>query len=122
MNMQALLIRATVFVVLCLGLAIATIQRGPATAQMTQTPSVHPFTAPAPKARIEVVVLPTVTVRPTTADRAIAVRAVAVAVPRANSSGDNRVIYAVGALALPNLRMDMPYFSFGKVLPRVSKE
>ena len=122
MNMQALLIRASVFVVLCLAVAVAAIQREPATAKIAQTPSAHTFMVPATPPRIDIVVLPTVTIRPTAGDMAIAAREVVVSAPSANSGDDNPVIYAAAAPALPNLRMDMPYFSFSKVLPRVGKE
>lgn len=127
MNMQALLIRTAVFVALCLGMAIAAMQHEPTTVGTAQAPGTRSLTAPtltmpAATALVATVVLPTVNVRPTAEDMAAAAREATISADSANSGDLSHVTYAVAIPALPDLRMDMPYFSFGKVVSRANKE
>lgn len=122
MYLQALLIRAAVAVAtgLMLTLAIFANHGGqaaqPATPAATMAQSVR-------SAVSEPVTLPTIHVRPTADERAAAVA------PKQNPA---RLVIEVALPDLPaaatasaSLRgssIDMPYYSFGKVLPRIGKE
>jgi hypothetical protein len=66
----------------------------------------------------QIVTLPTVQVR-STAMHASAAKAPVVARDVAVDTHDDAGSHAATA---PTLRLDMPYYSFGKVLPRVGKE
>ncbi len=70
-------------------------------------------------AKAPIPVLPRVVVRADGAERAAAMRPNAKLEPWmvANSDGAN-----VGKIEAPRARLGMPYYSFGKVLPRISKE
>lgn len=70
----------------------------------------------APVRIAEVVTLPEVTVRPSPEDVAVA-RAEPVA-----ANADAPRPPRLGANSSPRLAFDMPYYSFGKVLPQVSRE
>lgn len=70
----------------------------------------------APERIAEIVTLPEVTVRPSQEDVALA-RATPVAASAA-APGPTRL----AANGSPRLAFDMPYYSFGKVLPQVSRE
>ncbi|HJU40011.1 MAG TPA: hypothetical protein VJ724_10595, partial [Tahibacter sp.] len=87
----------------------------------THAPVVAKAAAPAPRVapqRIaDVVSLPEVTVRPSAEDLALA-HAEPVAASRAALPGPAKFT----ANASPRLAFDMPYYSFGKVLPQVSRE
>ena len=72
--------------------------------------------AAAPQRIAEIVTLPEVTVRPSADDIALA-NAVPVA-SHARTQGPVRL----AAGSAPRLSFDMPYYSFGKVLPQVSRE
>ena len=66
--------------------------------------------------------LPTVSVRPTAAEIADAMREdSSFQVAHAISTSHTRVSRSASP-TLPSLGLDMPYYSFGKALPRVSKE
>ena len=119
MNLQALLIRASVSI--AAGLAMA------AGVALNHSRPVEAFTAtPAPTVKphaaivAQPVTLPTIHVRPTLAQR------VAASQPSA-PSGTGMVIRTAfdTATGVPTnkptagLRLDMPYSSFGKVLPRI---
>jgi hypothetical protein len=124
MNMQALLIRATVLAVLCVGLSVAMVNRHPVAQALPQTSAIAAQPVQAPIAP-EPVLLPTVVVRPSAADLAEAMRdenADSDESPTLIEAAETRTLYDTIAPALPNVRLDMPYYSFGKVLPRVSKE
>ena len=117
MNMQAVMIRGVLLVAMSLALCVAIVHRAytrpylPTTASATRAP----LGQPAP------VVLPTINVRPSAADIAAALEsdddaAVASFIEAAS-------VQKLGSRAsLPGLHLDMPYYSFGKTLPRVSKE
>jgi hypothetical protein len=118
MNMNAMLIRSSVLMVVALVMAFT------ATRQM---PSAHAQSAvarvAAPVATFDhPVELATITVRPTAADLMEA--------EADSASGDAKLIEAAATDTvyetltpnMPSLRMDMPYYSFGKALRRGVKE
>ncbi len=115
MNLQALLIRASVLIATSLILAIAVLPaRNHSPVAITKPAAAHAaFTAAMP----EPVLLPTIHVRPT-ANQLAARRSVQ---PSIQAAVPQRV-FAAPAAALSGMRLDMPYYSFGKVLPHVSKE
>jgi len=115
MNLNALLIRGAVFMVFATILAFSAI-RPVATAHAQSTPVAAIRVAAAP------VELPTITVRPSAADLIEA---------RGDAGHPARVlidavatedIYETLTPNMPSLRMDMPYYSFGKALRRGVKE
>lgn len=63
-------------------------------------------------ARAPIPVLPTVLVRASQAERAAAQRDESLVAADTRGGGSD----------LPHVHLDMPYYSFGKVLPRISKE
>lgn len=121
MNLHALLIRASVSIAAGLALTAAiALDHTKLVATVTPAP-VH--VAPATASAAAPVTLPTIHVRPSANQRlAIAVSA--------TSAGTGEIVpamYQTNDASVTNasseLRMDMPYYSFGKVLPRVgSKE
>ena len=115
MNMTSLLVRALMLTVFIAGVAtVAAVNSGDrATAPATQAIAVASTTNNA-------VELPTVSVRPTAAEIADAMREdSSFQVAHAISTSHTR---SSRAPTLPSLGLDMPYYSFGKALPRVSKE
>lgn len=124
MNMTSILTRALILVAFGAGVSIAIANRverthAPAiarTAAMANAQTALPATA--------AVVLQTISVRPSMKEMADAMTendetvSAAHAVPAANRPQYLRT----AAPTLPTLGMDMPYYSFGKALPRVSKE
>jgi hypothetical protein len=130
-NMQAVLIRAVVLLVMCLGFSVAMIGHKPAQASLAPAPVAAPahMTAAVVPAQPPMVVMPTtvlatISVRPSAAE-------VAAAMNDDTDSFDDAPIFTKAAqerplfdstVSLRSLRLDMPYYSFGKVLPRVSKE
>jgi hypothetical protein len=123
MYLQALLIRAAVAVATGLMLTAAVFINHGGQAAHAATPAAVTTAKSARSAISEPVMLPTIHVRPTAADLAAA---------SAPKQSPARLIIDV---ALPNLpaasaasslrgsSIDMPYYSFGKVLPRIgSKE
>jgi len=119
MNMTAMLIRSTVLMVVAMVLAFSAIRHTPAQAQATQ-PNHAKAVAAVAAAPVE---LPTITVRPSAED-------LIAAQDEANDdAGGGRLIdtatdtlYDAFTPNVPNLRMDMPYYSFGKALRRGVKE
>jgi hypothetical protein len=120
MNLNALLIRGAVFMALAMILAFTSPRHVPAAHAQTAT-------AEAPVAAavvLPVVELPTISVRPSAADL-MAARA-----GSEDSSGGGLMIEAAATESLyetltpnlPSLRMDMPYYSFGKALRHGVKE
>jgi hypothetical protein len=117
-NMQAVMIRGILIVAMSMALCVAVIHRAYTQPQFsTGMPTLARATLgqPAP------VVLPTISVRPTAADIASALESeddeAAAAFIEASQ------VQSLGSRAsLPGLHLDMPYYSFGKALPRVSKE
>jgi len=120
MYLQALLIRAAVAVATGLMLTAAVFtNHGGQTAQAA-TPAAT-IAKSARSAISAAVMLPTIHVRPTAADLAAA------ATPKQNPA--HFVIEvalpdlpAAASTPLRGLNVDMPYYSFGKVLPRIGKE
>jgi hypothetical protein len=125
MNMTSILTRALILVAFGAGVSIAIANRvdrthAPAAVATTTKPATIKAMAPA----LPVVELPTISVRPTTKELADAINeldddgSVARAIPATNRPQYLRTVTPT----LPTLGMDMPYYSFGKALPRVSKE
>jgi hypothetical protein len=116
MNMTSLLVRALMLTVFSTGvITVAAFSRG----ERAPTPSTQVFAARTVSDAIE---LPTVSVRPTAAEIADAMRDdSAFEVVHAFATSHTRFARAVRP-TLPSLGLDMPYYSFGKALPRVSKE
>ena len=120
MYLQALLIRAAVAVATGLMLTAAVFtNHGGHTAQAAAPAATI---AKSPRSAVsEPVMLPTIHVHPTAADLAAA------AIPKQNPA---RFVIEVALPDLPaatstplhGLNVDMPYYSFGKVLPRIGKE
>jgi hypothetical protein len=125
MNMQALTIRAVVMAVVCLALSVAMVLGRPqaassaapaapaTTATMTGTSAATPAVP---------VLLPTVSIRPSLAELSAAENAGNIHPKVTGAPGRTVARNAATAPTLPRLGLDMPYYSFGKALPRVSKE
>lgn len=121
MSMHAVLIRAAVLLVMCLGLVIALPGHQPAQGSLVPAPAIAARMATAP---LPITVLPTITVRPSAAE-------IAAAMNDDTSSFDDAPKFIKATRQQPlldttaslrGLRLDMPYYSFGKILTRVSKE
>ena len=117
MNMTSLLVRALMLAVFATGVVtVAAFNRG-------EHASAAPVaTIVAARAVSNTVELPTVTVRPSAAEIADAMREdssfqVAHAISTSHTRSSSRA-----SRTLPSLGLDMPYYSFGKAMPRVSKE
>ncbi len=124
MNMTSILTRALILVAFGAGISIAISNRVERTHAPTTTTTIAASTQTTAPV-LPVVELPTISVRPTTKELADAMNenddaddSVARAIPAANHPLYLRTVTPT----LPTLGMDMPYYSFGKVLPRVSKE
>ncbi|MGH8040736.1 MAG: hypothetical protein ACREPN_01690 [Rudaea sp.] len=120
MNLQALLIRASVLIATCLILAIATLpSRNHSPAASAKPTVAHGAIT---NATPEPVLLPTIHVRPT-ADQLAERHSVQPSAPSPMiQAAVPQRVFAAPAAALSGMRLDMPYYSFGKVLPHVSKE
>lgn len=120
MYLQALLIRAAVAVATGLMLTAAIFANHSGQAAQAATPAAT-IAKSARSAMSEPVTLPTIHVRPTADERAAA------SAPKQNPA---RFVVevalpdmpAVTSTPLHGLNVDMPYYSFGKVLPRIGKE
>jgi hypothetical protein len=114
MNMNAILIRSSILMIVALVLAFSALR--PMSSAQAQS------AVPAAKHAVAVVnapvLLPTIKVRPSAADLAEAQQADAELIEAA----DTDVVYETLAPNMPSLRMDMPYYSFGKALRRGVKE
>jgi hypothetical protein len=124
MNMHSVLIRAAVLLVMCLGLSIAMTRHKPAQANLLQAPATAVAAVTPSTAVLPIVVLPTISVRPSAAEVAAAMNGDAEesdATPSFFEAAQQQPIFAT-TVSLRSLRLDMPYYSFGKALPRVSKE
>jgi hypothetical protein len=130
-NMQAVLIRAVVLLVMCLGFSIAMIGHKPAQASLAQSPAATPARATTTVAIVQppMVVVPTtmlatISVRPSAAEIAAAMNEDSSSLddaPKFTKASQKRPLLD-STVSLRSLRLDMPYYSFGKALPRVSKE
>ena len=117
MNMNAMLIRSSVLMVVALVLVFTAAQ--PVPSAHAQSAITLPTVAVV--AHSQPIELPTITVRPSAADLREA---------QSGRSDDGTVIQATATDAIyetltpnmPSLRMDMPYYSFGKALRRGVKE
>jgi|GEM_PF-2553467 len=126
MNMTSILTRALILVAFGAGVSIAIANR----VERTHAPTVAAATARTANIQtvtpaLPVVELPTISVRPTTKELADAMNenddvegSAALAIPATIRPQYLRTVTPT----LPTLGMDMPYYSFGKALPRVSKE
>ena len=120
MNLQALLIRASVSIAAGLALTAAiAFDHAKVAVAVTPAPA---HAAPATASAAAPVTLPTIHVRPTVSQR----MAVAVSATSAATGGIVPAVYetddASAMNAASELRMDMPYYSFGKVQPRVGNK
>ena len=130
-NMQAVLIRAVVLLVMCLGFSVAMIGHKPAQASLVPAPVTTPAhmtaavaTVQSPMVALPTTVLPTISVRPSAAEIAAAMDDDSSSLddaPKFTKAGQKRPLLD-STVSLRSLRLDMPYYSFGKALPRVSKE
>jgi len=122
MNMQAVLIRGILLVAMSMAMCLAIVQRAYSHRQMPQAaPALVRASAPATLGQPAAVVLPTITVKPSVREIVAALEsnddfaaAAFIEAAQTQSVGHSGV--------LPGLHLDMPYYSFGKTLPRVSKE
>jgi hypothetical protein len=115
MNMNAMLIRSSILMVVALVLAFTAVRQMPSA--HAQSVGTHATTRAANDPHAPVL-LPTVKVRPSAADMAEAQQADAELI----EVTDGNVVYDTLSPNMPSLRMDMPYYSFGKVLRRGVKE
>ena len=115
MNMNAMLIRSSILMVVALVLAFSALRQMPSA--QAQSVGTH-ATVQAANAAHAPVLLPTIKVRPSAADLAEAQQADAELIEAANTD----VSYDTLTPNMPSLRMDMPYYSFGKALRRGVKE
>jgi hypothetical protein len=125
-NMQALLIRAVVLLIMCLGISVAMIRHNPAQASLAQAPAavsarLTTATTALPAAVLPTTVLPTINVRPSAAEIAAAMNDDTDDAPKFINASQQQPLFDA-TTSLRSLRLDMPYYSFGKALPRVSKE
>jgi hypothetical protein len=113
MNITSLLVRALMLAVFATGVVtVAAFNRN----ERAAAPSTQ---AVAARTAVE---LPTVSVRPTAAEIADAMREdSSFQVAHAISTSHTRSSRA-SSRTLPSLGLDMPYYSFGKAMPHVSKE
>lgn len=131
MSMQALLIRATFMAMLAIGLSLAMIHThaNRHSAESTQTRT-HPIThASVPKvqtthAHTNVLMLPTIHVRGDI-DQLVNVDGSDIDITSSSDrivDNEQRKLYETLTPSLHRLRLDMPYYSFGRAIPRASKE
>ncbi len=128
MSMQALLIRATFMAMLVIGLSLALIHSH-ANKHPVEVP--HAYSHPIARTGVvqaksvaaDLIMLPAIHVRASIDQRAGAENA-RDAVSRSSRVVDNesRGLYETLTPSLPKLRLDMPYYSFGRAMPRASKE
>jgi hypothetical protein len=115
MNMTSLLVRALMLAVFATGaITVAAFNHD----EHTAAPVTYAVAARNASHAVE---LPTVSVRPTAAEIADAMREdSSFQVAHAISTSHTRSSRVTPTL--PSLGLDMPYYSFGKAMPRVSKE
>jgi hypothetical protein len=125
MNMTSILTRALILVAFGAGVFIAIANRVERTHAPTIAAAATKTASTKAAPGLPVVELPTISVRPTTKELADAMTenddaegSMARAIPATNRPQYLRTVTPT----LPTLGMDMPYYSFGKALPRVSKE
>jgi hypothetical protein len=124
MSMHAILIRSTVLMVVALILAITATRQVPAANAQSMVTAHTAAPAAAVVDTRPIVELATIQVRPSAADL------IAAQDDADETAGGGTLIDAAATDALydtltphmPGLRMDMPYYSFGKVLRRGVKE
>lgn len=124
MNMHAVFIRGILIVAFSMGLCVAMLHQAYSRAPM-QIAAVTAPVAPHKSAVVgqpAAVVLPTIRVRPTAAEIAAALASADDATAAAYYIQAAAVAPLGSHASLPGLHLDMPYYSFGKTLPRVSKE
>ncbi|HEX3897506.1 MAG TPA: hypothetical protein VHW73_15025 [Rudaea sp.] len=125
MNMTSILTRALILVAFGAGVSIAIANR----VERTHAPTIAAAATKAADIKtaapaLSVVELPTISVRPTTKELADAINENDVdgSAPRTIPAANRQQYLRTVTPTLPTLGMDMPYYSFGKALPRVSKE
>jgi hypothetical protein len=123
MYMRIVLFRFAAVALVGLGAAVSTVFYQPAArpAVAAVVPGISPAALP-------IVTLPVVSVRANAADASKAMRQAPMAIAstttrsrhevQASRSSDERG----GGYSAPILRLDMPYYSFGKVVSRISKD
>src|SRR4051794_36856524 len=123
MNMHAVFIRGILIVAFSMGLCVAMLHQAYSPAPVRIAAATAPvITHKAVVGQPAAVVLPTIRVRPT-ADEVAAALAGADDATSAAYYIQAAAVAPLGSHAsLPGLHLDMPYYSFGKTLPRVSKE
>jgi hypothetical protein len=119
MNMQAVKIRAIFVVAMFLGLSVVMLHRTSAQQSVAQS---SPAITHSSVDGAAPVLLPTITVRPSAAEIAAAMKGEDTDNDQLTFINTSQSQTLYDAVSLPSLRLDMPYYSFGKVLPRVSKE
>ncbi|MEP6484291.1 MAG: hypothetical protein ABJB01_07570 [Rudaea sp.] len=125
MNMTSILTRAVLLSVFGVGVSFAMVNRIGHVNAATPAPQRETATAANVEGKIAIVELPTIDVRPSAEDLAEAARepvAREIVSARSVPVVDRPQTMHIVAPTLPSLGLDMPYYSFGKALPRVSKE
>jgi hypothetical protein len=120
MNMTSILTRALLLTVFGVSVSIAMVNRVQTVNAATPVVS-HAIAA----SNTGIVELPTISVKPTAQELADAESddaAPIVAATRPLRSVNRQQFIRAVTPSLPTLGLDMPYYSFGKALPRVSKE
>lgn len=124
MNMQAVAVRGVLIVAMSALLCVTVAHRAytqPNIAAPAPTTVAHAL-ASAPSAQPATVVLPTVSVRPSAADIAVALESEDDEVAASFIEAAQVVPPLRRTVSMPSLQLSMPYYSFGKVLTRVNKE
>lgn len=114
MNMQAVVIRSILILAMSLGVGVVALSRSHPQPQVAHVPAA---------AANEPVTLPTISVRPSAADIAAALESQDDFAAAAYIQDAALLDYqARNRTRLPGLHLEMPYYSFGKTLTRVSKD
>jgi hypothetical protein len=122
MNLQALLIRVHVLIATCLILIGAIAYKQPQ-ASAAQAPRARAQPAIAAVVGERAVTLPTIHVRPVARAAKAAIESPAPRLENASIRIAVQTTRSDGSSSSPaNPSLDMPYYSFGKALPRIGKE
>ena len=114
MNMQAVVIRSILVLAMSLGVGVVALSRAHPQPQLAHVPAA---------AANEPVTLPTISVRPSAADIAAALESEDDFAAAAYIQDAALLDYQAHAgTHLPGLHLEMPYYSFGRTLTRVSKD
>lgn len=118
MNMNAMLIRSSVLMVVALVMAFTAARQMPSAHAQS---AIAPVAAPVATAE-RPIELATITVRPTAADVLAAASDTDQPAGTLIEAAATETVYETLTPNMPSLRMDMPYYSFGKALRRGVKE